>query len=259
MSNVYQNITKKPSEVSVHVPGAVRWMVRHILVDLDGTICEMPEEWWLFNILSAMLSKRENIPVDDAMQRILTLFKQDIGQRNIRRFDLVVVEMGFKQEEFDRSSVEWLDTNTCQFDDALEMLRELQGNGFDLCLATNAFGPGIRLRMQRNGMLPPAGLDVFRNLVIAAEDASQKFSVSPYYPEFGRRHDVDISQAVMIGDNPDEDFEKALIQGVGYAILVDRKSDTPIRHVSPRQVVVNSLRIVPSLLCPAVLHNQHDI
>jgi len=239
------------------------WPVRYVLVDLDGTISKMPPDEWMFDVLKSMIAQKDEISEDSAYERVLKLFQNEPGRRDVRRFDHVVQATGIDLEEFETVCVNWLESNNTLFKDAVQMLQALHKTGFDLHIATNAYSPGARIRLRRCKLGPPTGLETFRNHKEMQDDVSQKFNPPPYYIAFAEKYNIDLNLAVMIGDNPTvavmigdnptDDCKTALEHGVRFVVLVDRTQDKPIVKNSTQSVIVNDLRIVPKLIC---LNNQ---
>jgi len=139
-------------------------------------------------------------------------------------------------------AVNAVDARALLLEGAAEALEELSSQGYALAVTSNViFWPGYLTRV----LLDKAGLGrFFRVQVYADEVGALKPSVKPFQ-EMLQALGASPSEAVHVGDSPQEDLAGALNAGMG-AVLLDWGRENALVDARLRVAVVGSLREVPS-------------
>ncbi|UNQ73428.1 HAD family hydrolase [Infirmifilum sp. NZ] len=139
-------------------------------------------------------------------------------------------------------AVNAVDARALPLDGAAEALQELSSQGYALAVTSNViFWPGYLTRV----LLDKAGLGrFFRVQVYADEVGTLKPSVKPFQ-EVLQALGASPSEAVHVGDSPQEDLAGALNAGMG-AVLLDWGREKALLDARLRVAVVGSLGEVPS-------------
>ncbi|MDD3927465.1 MAG: HAD family hydrolase [bacterium] len=227
--------------------------MKHILVDIDGTITSLENNPYqdingiscdyFRGILRDMLAKELNY--DHSLA--LNMIQENASVFNGCNFR-VAPSLGISERDLWEEVLAWQRTHLSVFDDAVDMVKALFAGGYNLYAVSNNSCKGIQAKLSRAGLADIAGspyFEKFYGMDLFGLEWSK--SMPEVYSIILQKERFSPEEVVMIGDEPAIDLESPLKGGMNYAIIVDRAQEEEVAFENGG-VFVKSLKIVPSIL-----------
>ena len=227
--------------------------MKYILVDIDGTVTSLESNPYqpidgisydyFRGILRDMLAKKLNCNHSLA----LNMIQEKAAVFNGCNFRVAPL-LGIPEQALWEEVLAWQCKHLSVFDDAVDMVKNLFAEGFNLYAVSNNSCKGIQAKLSHAGLADITGSPYFKKLYgMDLFGLGWSKSMPEVYSIILQKERFSPEEVVLVGDEPAIDLESPLKGGMKHAVIVDRMQKEEVAFKN-NGLFVRSLRIIPEIL-----------
>tara|TARA_R110002074_G_scaffold145034_1_gene293211 strand:- start:79831 stop:80484 length:654 start_codon:yes stop_codon:yes gene_type:complete len=215
----------------------INWSnIETVLLDMDGTLLDLSfDNYFWLTVVPDSFAKKENMPIDEAIDYLTPILKEQEGLLNWYCLDYWSEKLGMNIAQLKVDNQQHIK----ELPHTRDFLEAVQITGKRCVLVTNAHADSLILKMQKTGLVE------FFDAIVSAHDLGHPKEQQGFWRELYKLERFDKSTTVMVDDSLSV-LKAADTFGIKYLVAISHPDSTePPRLVHEYMAVEDLSKIKP--------------
>jgi HAD superfamily hydrolase (TIGR01509 family) len=215
----------------------INWSnIETVLLDMDGTLLDLSfDNYFWLTVVPDSFAKKENMPIDEAIDYLTPILKEQEGLLNWYCLDYWSEKLGMNIAQLKVDNQQHIK----ELPNTRDFLEAVQITGKRCVLVTNAHADSLILKMQKTGLVE------FFDAIVSAHDLGHPKEQQDFWRELYKLEKFDKSTTVMVDDSLSV-LKAADTFGIKYLVAISQPDSTePPRLVHDYTAVEDLSKIKP--------------